>query len=208
MPLRIWLPTHADLPVVGPLLDEPWFALGASWAGAGFDLLVVPALCWKRTRPFAWLAIVVFHVFTWRLFPIGVFPWLMIAASTVFFAPDWPPPVPRVRRARFVDRRDRRRLRPLLAPGSPATTAPRTPLARSAIAIVGIAWITVQVALPLRHWLVPGDARWTNEGYRFAWVVLLTEKGGDVSFRVTDRRTGAHVESRPPGASTGRASGG
>ena len=35
-------------------------------------------------------AIVVFHVVTWRLFPIGVFPWLMIAASTVFFAPDWP----------------------------------------------------------------------------------------------------------------------
>ena len=46
-----------------------------------------PRCCWRRTRPFAWCALVVFHVVTWRLFPIGVFPWLMIAASTVFFEP-------------------------------------------------------------------------------------------------------------------------
>ena len=44
--------------------------------------------------------------------------------------------------------------------------------------------------VPLRHWVVPGDYRWTNEGYRFAWVVLLTEKGGDVSFRVREPATG------------------
>ena len=40
--------------------------LGRRWR---FDLLVVPALCYRRTRPFAWAAIVVFHVVTWRLFP-------------------------------------------------------------------------------------------------------------------------------------------
>ena len=90
LPLRMWLPARSDLAIVGPWLDEPWVALGLSWAGAAFDLLIVPALCWRRTRPSAWCAIVVFHVVTWRLFPIGVFPWLMIAVSTVFFAPDWP----------------------------------------------------------------------------------------------------------------------
>jgi hypothetical protein len=50
-------------------------------------------------------------------------------------------------------------------------------------------WIAVQVLLPLRQYLVPGDARWTNEGYRFAWTVLATEKGGRVSFRVHDPAT-------------------
>jgi hypothetical protein len=177
MPLRIWLPARADLPVVGTWLDESWAALWASWAGAGFDLLVVPALCWRRTRPFAWAAVVVFHVVTWRLFPIGVFPWLMIAASTVFFAPNWP-------------RRFARTFAPKHEARVPATRAAHGPRARAAVALLGGAWLAVQLALPLRHWLVPGDARWTNEGYRFAWVVLLTEKGGDVSFRVTDRRTG------------------
>ena len=42
-PLKIWLARHADLPGIGPILDEPWLAHVASWAGAGFDLLVVPA---------------------------------------------------------------------------------------------------------------------------------------------------------------------
>ena len=49
----------------------------------------------------------------------------------------------------------------------------------------------VIVAIPLRHHLIPGDARWTNEGYRFAWNVLLTEKGADVRFRITEPTTGA-----------------
>jgi vitamin K-dependent gamma-carboxylase len=91
LPLRMWLPTHADLAIVGPWLVRPWVAIALSGTGALFDLLVVPALCYRRTRPFAWAAVVAFHLVTWRLFPmIGVFPWLMIAASTAFFAPDWP----------------------------------------------------------------------------------------------------------------------
>ena len=48
----------------------------------------------------------------------------------------------------------------------------------------------MQVLLPLRHLAIPGDARWTGEGYRWSWNVLLTERGGDVSFRVTDKASG------------------
>ena len=40
--------------------------------------------------------------------------------------------------------------------------------------------------LPLRHLAYPGDARWTGEGFRFAWNVLAVEKVGWVSFRITD----------------------
>lgn len=181
MPLRIWLPARSDLAFVGPLLGESWFGITLSWAGAAFDLLVVPALLWRRTRPFAWAAVVVFHVATWRLFPIGVFPWLMIAGSTVFFAPDWP--------RRLVGRL---RGRPTATPvGVAPSPTPARPLARGVLVLAAV-WVAVQVALPLRHWFVPGDYRWTNEGYRFAWVVLLTEKGGDVSFRVHDRDSGRH----------------
>ena len=56
--------------------------------------------------------------------------------------------------------------------------------------VLAAAWIALQIVVPLRHHVIPGDYRWTNEGYRFAWAVLLTEKGGDVSFRVTDTATG------------------
>ncbi len=179
-PLRAWLPRRSDLAIIGPWLDERWVAHTMSWAGVAFDLLVIPALCWRKSRPYAWGAIVVFHVVTWRLFPIGVFPWLMIAVSTVFFAPDWPEHLRR--------RVARHPAAPVPSGPSPATRT-RVP---KLLVVGGVVWITLQVLVPLRHWIVPGDYRWTNEGYRFAWVVLLTEKGGDVSFRVREPETGRH----------------
>ena len=180
LPLRMWLPTHSDLAIVGPWLAEPWVAIAFSWAAAVFDLLVVPALCYRRTRPFAWIAVVAFHIVTWRLFPmIGVFPWLMIAASTAFFAPDWP-------------RRAVAWARGMPYPNTSTTrgTAESHPTRLPTVIVVaGLVWIAVQVLLPLRGLAIPGDARWTNEGYRFAWTVLATEKGGRVSFRVHDPAT-------------------
>ena len=43
----------------------------------------------------------------------------------------------------------------------------------------------VQALLPLRHLAYPGNVRWNEEGYRFSWRVLVTEKTGLVKFRVT-----------------------
>jgi hypothetical protein len=48
----------------------------------------------------------------------------------------------------------------------------------------------VQVGLPLRHLAYEGDHRWTGQGYRFAWNVLLVEKAGSVTFLVHDPATG------------------
>ena len=89
-PMTTWLASRTALPVFGGLLDEPSVGLVASWLGAAFDLTIVGWLLWRRSRPFAYVALVVFHVLTWRLFAIGVFPWVMIAATTIFFPPDWP----------------------------------------------------------------------------------------------------------------------
>ncbi|MCU1368854.1 MAG: hsdR, partial [Ilumatobacteraceae bacterium] len=90
LPLRYWLPARSDVPLIGPLLRHPETAHVLSVAGAAFDCAVVPLLLWRRTRVGAWLAVVAFHLITWRLFPIGVFPWLMVAMATVFFEPGWP----------------------------------------------------------------------------------------------------------------------
>ena len=58
------------------------------------------------------------------------------------------------------------------------------------VLVVAGCWLLVQVALPLRYLLYPGDHRWSGEAYRFGWNVLLVEKAGDVVFRVTDTTTG------------------
>jgi len=181
-PLSLWLPARADLPLVGGLLAAPSAAVALSWAGALFDCTVVAFLLWRPTRLWAWLAVVAFHVSTWILFPIiGVFPWLMIGASTVFFDPDWPGRLlARVRGGRTSARPAATVLLP---------TRPARPVRTVALVAAGF-WLALQVLVPLRFVLYPGDHRWTGEAYRFGWNVLAAEKSGDVVFRVTDTTTG------------------
>lgn len=184
-PLRLWLQVHADAPLVGPWLATPQLAHAMSIVGAAFDLAVFPALLVRRTRPFAYAAVVVFHLATGLLFPIGVFPLVMIVATTIFFAPDWP-------------RRVLARLRtaaPIAMPPSPP------PPGRAAIAgalALGL-WFGVQLALPLRGYGYGGELGWHEQGHRFAWRVMVVEKTGWLEYRVVDGATGRtwHVD---PGA--------
>jgi hypothetical protein len=177
LPLRLWLPTRTDVPIIGGLLAERNAAYVLSWAGALFDCSIVVLLLWKRTRLAAWFMVIAFHIATWRLFAIGVFPWLMIGATTLFFDPTWPRDI-------WGRLRPRPQQTSVLLATDEQARVPRFILGAA------IAWAVLQVALPLRHVVIPGDSRWTGEGYRWSWNVLLTERGGDVSFRVTDRSTG------------------
>jgi vitamin K-dependent gamma-carboxylase len=172
LPLELWVPARAGVPGLGRLVGLDAVPHVFAVLGAAFDCLVVPLLLWRRTRFAAWLVLVAFHVCTWALFPIGVFPWLMIAAATLFFEPDWP--------RRLLARRGR----PLAVPR--VREVRRSPL------LIGLAglWVVVQLALPLRHLAYPGDARWTGQGYRLAWNVLLVEKAGSVTFLVHEPSTG------------------
>jgi len=48
--------------------------------------------------------------------------------------------------------------------------------------------LLVQLLLPLRGIFYPGELNWTEQGFRFAWRVMLVEKAGVVEFDVsTDR---------------------
>ena len=87
-PLRIWLGANTDLPWIGPLFTWPWVPLALSWAGFLFDTTIVWWLLWNRTRAWAYAAVIGFHVMTRVLFPIGMFPLIMVAAALVFFPPD------------------------------------------------------------------------------------------------------------------------
>ena len=191
-PLRIWLQDHTGLPLVGPMLGDIWVAHAFSWGGAFFDLTIVGWLMWQRTRPVAYGVLVIFHVMTYLLFPeIGVFPWLMMGAALLFFSPDWP--------RRLVSKL--RGTRPQIPLND------RTPLYGSAdnsrhwkvgLAVAAVTiYLAVQLVLPLRHYAYPGNVRWNEEGYRFAWRVLLTEKVGLVEYRVHDPATGRRWRTWP-----------
>jgi hypothetical protein len=163
-PLSTWLRAKLEMPLVGPLLGEPWVALAMSWAGAAFDLTVVPLLCFRRTRPYAVALAVLFHGAIWLLFPIGIFSFVMLIAIGLFFSPDWP--------------------RKWLAPSGPLPSldgAARRPWWFGLAA----AYLAIQVLLPLRYLLYPGPVNWTEEGFRFAWRVMLVEKTGQVEYEIS-----------------------
>ncbi len=170
-PMRIWLAARSDMPWLGPWLGEAWVAYAASWFGAAYDLSVPFFLSWRRTRPLAFAAVIVFHVFCRLLFSIGMFPWIMIAGATLFFSPDWP--------LAFWRRR--------------STVAPS-----SAVMPVLPAWgrwllggyVVIQLWLPLRcGWNHVGSA-WSGEGFNWAWKVMLVEKRGYVVFTARDPARG------------------
>ena len=206
-PLHIWLQDHTGLPMIGPLLGEAWAAYAFSWGGAFFDLTIIAWLMWKHTRPVAYAVLVVFHVMTYLLFPeIGVFPWLMMGAALIFFSHDWPQTL--LSRVGSVARLNFAELFSGSEPlGGPSTASEQragtrrrgmaTGKLRTLTVVAVAAYIAVQVVLPLRHYAYPGNVRWNEEGYRFAWRVLLTEKVGLVEYRVQDADTGERWRVRP-----------
>ena len=56
-PMHTWLAARTDRPLIGFLLDEPTVAVALCIAGAAFDLTIVGWLLWRRTRPFAYVAV-------------------------------------------------------------------------------------------------------------------------------------------------------
>ena len=168
-PLRTWLKGHADFPLLGPLFARPETAHAMSWAGAVFDLSTPFLLLHPRTRPYAFAAVLGFHALTGLLFPIGMFPWIMACSALLLFPPDWPrrllgrPPVP-----------------------SDSSVPTLSSLGLAALTV----HFTIQLTLPLRHHLYPGDVGWTEEGFRYAWHVMLVEKTGMVTYRVHDPASG------------------
>ena len=89
-PMHTWLLERASSPLIGLIVRHGWGLAIFSYGGLFFDICVVPGLLWKRTRPYAFCVAVMFHIVNSQLFNIGIFPWMMIAATTLFFDADWP----------------------------------------------------------------------------------------------------------------------
>ena len=173
MPLRLWLPANERIPLIG----QTWVAYVFSWFGAIFDLTIGFFLLWKPSRKIAYFFVVVFHVFTGWLFKIGMFPYIMIAVTVIFFSEE-------------VHLKILGRLKSVETPVDLVYTGAAK---RSLYLILGL-YFLLQLTLPFRYLLYPGKLYWTEEGYRFSWRVMLMEKSGITFFYVKDPRTGRRGE--------------
>jgi vitamin K-dependent gamma-carboxylase len=127
-----------------------------------------------------------------RTFNIGMFPWIMIVAATLFFPADWPRHwLSRFRT--FVSTRIKyvqfpRCLNSAIAVENP----PRVPtcqMTRHLLALLGI-YAVVQLALPLRHSFTSQPSAWTCAGFNCAWQVMIVEKTGYAEFCAFEPATG------------------
>jgi len=184
MPLQLWLPANQFIPVLGKWLAFPATAIIFSWCGMLFDLSIVFLLLNRRTRVVAYMLVIIFHVLTAILFQIGMFPWIMLAATTVFFSAHF-----HLRVLRAVSF-----LWPSLRRGDAEQGYHSSSFFKRAGVFLLACYFLVQLLLPIRFLLFPGKLLWTEEGYRFSWRVMLMEKGGTTFFYVTDPATGRRFE--------------
>ncbi|MFL1896939.1 HTTM domain-containing protein [Aquimarina sp. 2-A2] len=181
MPLKIWLPSKYDIPVLGYLMHQEWIHYFFSYSGAIYDLSIPFLLMYKRTRVFAFMLVVIFHVLTRVLFPIGMFPYIMIVSTLVFFDSNFHHRILKVLsrifriRKHFFD--------------SGMTLKFKSKQKEIVLSFLSLFFV-IQLFLPFRYVFYPGELFWTEEGYRFSWRVMLMEKAGYANFKIVDGKTG------------------
>lgn len=175
-PLHTWIRQGLDQGFTIPFAWQEEAAYFLSWSGMLFDLLVVPGLLFAKTRKIAFVLVLFFNLSNSQLFTIGIFPWMMIACSTIFFPADWP--------ARFLRKSGGTAKK---KPEPAAEVEPLTrPAHRQAWMLVLATYVLIQLLLPYRHLLYPGDVDWTEQGHRFAWRMKLRDKAGTLAFSAID----------------------
>lgn len=176
-PIQSWLKTRQEYPVIGGLLVQEWYAYVVAYGGLLFDLGIVPLMIWQKTRRVAFAICVLFHITNAATFGVGLFPWFSMAITALFFPPET------FRRWTWLDRH-------LPAQGT-AMYQPAT--YQHLIHTFMIGFVILQLLLPLRQFLYPGNPSWSEAGHQFSWRLMLRMKSGYVRFYITDKNTGRTV---------------
>ncbi len=166
-PMRMWLDNRTDFPLIGQYFTQEWMVYLFSYGGLLFDLFIIPLLLWKRTRIFAFILATSFHLLNANLFTIGIFPWLMILATPLFFSANWPS---------------------YFFPSLKSDIIQQENTSLSQLQKIGLVfflfYIGMQIIIPFRHHFYKGNVNWTEEGHRFAWHMKLRNKSGRGTFTV------------------------
>jgi hypothetical protein len=178
-PLKIWLQAHREMPIFGSLLKEEWIAYLFSWFGCFYDLFIVFFLLFRKTRSVAYFFVIAFHFVTWYLLPIGIFPWVMIVSTLIFFSPEFHENI----LSKFNWKK--------------SVIDEVKPFNSNKIKLLLISiYILFQLFVPFRYILYSGNLFWNEEGFRFSWRVMLMHKEGTATFYVRDAETKREIQIR------------
>lgn len=174
IPIRLWFAQKEHYWLIGGVLQQEWLQSMVVWGGIFFDILVIPALLWKRTRIPALGLSFFFHLFNSAVFQVGIFPYLALGFCLFFFDPE-------TIRSRFFKRK------PKPSPDELGTLRYR--LSHDLPIYLVAAFFIVQLLLPVRYHLYKGNVHWTEEGHRMAWKMMLRSKAGYIRFKVINKDT-------------------
>ncbi|MDP2435613.1 MAG: HTTM domain-containing protein [archaeon] len=204
-PLVHWLGKRA---AIHPLLGQELTAYLFSYGGLVYDLTVFPLLLWRRTKLLGVILSCFFHLTNKYIFNIGIFPWMMLASTTLFFHPSWPhmiffrpppDPLPAIQPFLFHASKETSRSVPSSSSSSSSSSlvphfAKRPtqvlrvhrPLSWEKVALITLAllFLAQQVVVPLRSLQYEGDVAWTEYGHLFSWRMKLRDKACEGSFSV------------------------
>ena len=185
-PLKIWLRSKYDLPFIGEtIMQQDWFHYAMSWSGMLYDLLIPFFLLYKRTRFVAFIMVIFFHVFTRVLFPIGMFPFVMIVSALIFFDASFHHKI--IHKIKLLLGFISAKAQPIIY-----KSVYTVRYHKLVLPILGL-FFALQLLIPFRYLLYPGELFWTEEGYRFSWRVMLMEKMGNTTFKIKDEQGNAFL---------------
>lgn len=195
-PMRLWMNQRSvDEGVFLQWVTQDWGIALASYSVILLHIIGAPLLLWKRTRMIVFLCYCVFHIINAFVFNIGIFPWMTIAATLLMFDPSWPRQViTRLNRQGYLQRF---KSLSLIEPETVRTEKSNhtsltsrvnrghvSAMTRTGTVILLLAWLAVQILVPLRHYRIPGNVNWTEQGHQFSWRMMLRSKVGTATFYV------------------------
>lgn len=216
MPLHLWLERRAGMPVLGPLFAQKTTAYVMAWGGMLLDLTVPFLLLHRRLRWVALFFLFFFHATNHLIFNIGIFPYLSMVLTSMWFAPDWPTRF--VRWLGFGARPATEQEHPVRAGAQVQGKDPEKqgkghrqpyvwqsdPRWKPMIVMVLVVVFIIHNLLPLRNHLFASDVNWSENGHRYSWRMMLRSKQGSGSFRLVDKSTGQETTVQPKDSLTAR----
>lgn len=197
MPLKLWLNYKSDMPILGYFWQQEWVAYAMSYGGLFLDLFVVFFLLIKRTRIWALCFVLFFHLNNLILFLIGIFPFLSVTLTLMYFEPDFP-----IRAWKWIESRFSK-LKILSVRwnswfvNETESSLVYAPSERLWIKISTSIIILTMILIPLRHHLFEGNVAWTEEGHRYSWRMMLRQKQAYGDFVVKNLNTNTIEKVKP-----------
>lgn len=188
LPLKIWLPYKKDYFIIGPLLEQEWVAWLMSYGGILHDLFIIPFMLFRKTRVPAFLICCSFHLVNTMVFQIGIFPWLSMALTALFFPHDFPRRLVDFLKQKIGLIRKWALRYENYADALQANMANLASVRKSTFfpSLVITVFCIVQLLIPLRQYRYESNVAWTEEGHRYAWRMMLRGKTGSGYFHIKD----------------------